>query len=110
MNDKRRELAKFANLCYIRVKGSSAMATMNISLPDQMKQWVEEQVATGRYANSSDLIRDLIREDQDRVHGLAELRALIDEGIASGISDRTVADIRREVLAELGLNGDADAA
>lgn len=86
------------------------MATMNISLPDQMKQWVEEQVATGRYANSSDLIRDLIREDQDRVHGLAELRALIDEGIASGVSDRTVADIRREVLAELGLDGDADAA
>lgn len=86
------------------------MATMNISLPDKMKQWVEEQVATGRYANSSDLIRDLIREDQDRVRGLDELRALIDEGIASGVSDRTVADIRREVLAELGLDGDADAA
>lgn len=86
------------------------MATMNISLPDKMKEWVEEQVATGRYANSSDLIRDLIREDQDRVRGLDELRALIDEGIASGVSDRTVADIRREVLAELGLDGDADAA
>jgi antitoxin ParD1/3/4 len=86
------------------------MATMNISLPDKMKEWVEDQVATGRYANSSDLIRDLIREDQDRVRGLDELRALIDEGIASGVSDRTVADIRREVLAELGVDGDADAA
>lgn len=86
------------------------MATMNISLPDKMKQWVEEQVATGRYANASDLMRDLIRLEQDRVRGLDELRALIDEGIASGISDRTVADIRRDVLAELGLDGDADAA
>lgn len=86
------------------------MATMNISLPDKMKEWVEEQVATGRYANASDLIRDLIREDQDRSRGLDELRALIDEGIASGISDRTVADVRRDVLAELGLGGDADAA
>jgi len=86
------------------------MATMNISLPDKMKQWVEEQVATGRYANASDLMRDLLRLEQDRVRGLDELRALIDEGIASGISDRTVADIRRDVLAELGLDGDADAA
>lgn len=84
------------------------MATMNISLPDQMKAWIEEQVATGRYANASDFVRDLVREDQDRIAGLAELRQLIDEGVASGISDRTVADIRRDVLAELGLeNSDA---
>ncbi len=37
------------------------MATMNISLPDQMKAWVEEQVKSGRYANSSDYMRDLVR-------------------------------------------------
>jgi antitoxin ParD1/3/4 len=77
------------------------MATMNISLPDKMKQWVEEQVATGRYANASDLMRDLIREDQDRAAAIAELNVLIDEGINSGISDRTVEDIRRDVKAEL---------
>lgn len=39
------------------------MATMNISLPQQMKDWVEAQTADGRYANSSDYIRDLIRRD-----------------------------------------------
>jgi putative addiction module CopG family antidote len=37
------------------------MATMNISLPDEMKAHVEAQVETGRFANSSDYIRDLIR-------------------------------------------------
>ena len=42
------------------------MATMNISLPDQMKAWIEEQVATGRYSNSSDVLRDLIRREQRR--------------------------------------------
>lgn len=42
------------------------MATMNISLPDQMKEWVERRAATGRYSNSSDVLRDLIREAQDR--------------------------------------------
>lgn len=90
------------------------MATMNISLPDKMKEWVETQVATGRYANASDYMRDLVRRDEegerDRRRGIAEVQALIDEGIASGISDRSVEDIRREVLAELGLAGDADAA
>ena len=80
------------------------MATMNISLPDQMKQWVEKQVATGRYAKASDLIRDLIREDQDRAGVLAELQLMVDEADASGISDKTVEDIRREVLLELGLS------
>lgn len=34
---------------------------MNISLPDQMKEWVEKQVATGRYADASDYVRDLVR-------------------------------------------------
>lgn len=86
------------------------MATMNISLPDKMKQWVEEQVATGRYANASDYMRDLVREDQDRAMVISELQAMIDEADASGISERTVEDIRRDVRRELGLSDDADAA
>ncbi len=36
------------------------MASINISLPDEMKNWVEENVQTGRYANASDYVRDLI--------------------------------------------------
>ncbi len=42
------------------------MATMNVSLPDKMREWVDQQVSTGRYANASDLIRDLIRDAQAR--------------------------------------------
>lgn len=42
------------------------MATMNISLPAQMKAWVESRSADGRYANASDYVRDLIRRDQVR--------------------------------------------
>jgi antitoxin ParD1/3/4 len=60
------------------------MATMNVSLPAPMKAWVEERSVDGRYANSSDYVRDLIRKDQDRAEGIAEIQALIDEGIASG--------------------------
>jgi antitoxin ParD1/3/4 len=70
------------------------MATMNISLPDKMKDWIEEQTADGRYANSSDYFRDLVRRDQDRVKANAWLQREIDDGLASGISDRTPEQLR----------------
>ena len=60
------------------------MATMNISLPDQMKEWVEAQTKDGRYANSSDYVRDLVRRDRERREAIDEMQALIEEGIASG--------------------------
>ncbi|HEV7369272.1 type II toxin-antitoxin system ParD family antitoxin [Arenibaculum sp.] len=72
------------------------MATMNVSLPDPMKDWVEAQTRTGRYSNASDYVRDLIRRDQERAAKLTELQGLIDEGLASGVSSRTTADILRE--------------
>ena len=59
------------------------MATMNISLPDQMKNWVEECVQSGRYANASDYLRDLIRQDHVR---LGKLRQALIEGENSGPS------------------------
>ncbi len=48
------------------------MATMNISLPEQMKAWVEECVHSGRYANSSDYVRDLIRRDHLKLEQLRQ--------------------------------------
>ena len=69
------------------------MATMNVSLPDPMKDWVEAQARTGRYSNASDYVRDLIRRDQERTAKLTELQKLITEGIESGISTRTIDDL-----------------
>jgi antitoxin ParD1/3/4 len=60
------------------------MATMNISLPDQMKAFAEAQARDGRYSNVSDYMRDLIRRDQERRQAIAEIQVLIDEGLASG--------------------------
>lgn len=59
------------------------MATMNVSLPDQMKNWVEECVKSGRYANASDYVRDLIRRDHLK---LEKLRHALIEGENSGPS------------------------
>lgn len=77
------------------------MATMNISLPDPMKAWVEDQAKSGRYANASDVVRDLIRQEQIKAEKIANMQRLIDEGRASGISDRTMADIRAEALSRI---------
>ena len=77
------------------------MATMNISLPDALKDWVEKQVAGGRYASASDYMRDAVRKDQAREEMNEELVRLGDEGLASGVSKRTVEDIREAVKAEM---------
>jgi len=81
------------------------MATMNISLPDQMKAWVEEQARSGRYANASDVVRDLIRQEQIRAEKIAHWQRLVDEAEASGVSDQSpeeiIAEARAEYLASL---------
>ena len=55
------------------------MSTMNISLPETLKTFVDEQVNQRGYGTSSEYVRELIRKDQDRQH----LRGLLLEGAAS---------------------------
>ena len=55
------------------------MSTMNISLPEALKSFVDEQVSTRGYSTSSEYVRELIRKDQDR----QRLRGLLLEGAAS---------------------------
>lgn len=61
------------------------MATMNISLTDPLKQFVDEEVSQGGYSSTSDYVRDLIRQRQ-RQKAEELLRRLIAEGQASGPS------------------------
>jgi antitoxin ParD1/3/4 len=72
------------------------MSTMNISLPDSMKSFVDEQVERKGYGSSSEYIRDLLRKEQDR----EKLHAMILEGIASGpsgvVADKAYFDGLRE--------------
>ena len=59
------------------------MSTMNISLPDSLKEYVDEQVGECGYGTSSEYVRDLIRKDQDR----KRLRTMILQGATSGLAD-----------------------
>ena len=60
------------------------MATMNISLPGPLRDWVESQSESGMYANNSDYVRDLIRKDQLRIEKLKTLQEAITKGVNSG--------------------------
>ncbi len=56
------------------------MTTMNISLPDEMKAYVEAQMAQDGYASASEYLRALIRDDQKR-RGRQQLEAKLLEGL-----------------------------
>ncbi len=61
------------------------MASMNVSVPDAMRDWVQGRIESGEYTSASDYVRDLIRRDQD-AHALqakvADIRRTIEEGRA----------------------------
>ena len=70
---------------------------MNISLPDTLKAFVDEQVSQRGYGTSSEYVRELIRKDQDRLH----LRELLLVGAASAPTSAVDAayfdDLRKKV-------------
>ncbi|WP_111564556.1 type II toxin-antitoxin system ParD family antitoxin [Rhizobium sp. AN80A] len=78
------------------------MATMNVSLPDPMKDWVEAQTKTGRYSNASDYVRDLIRRDQSRNDKIAAMQRFVDDGLESGVGTRSKDQLFAEATARAG--------
>ena len=77
------------------------MAQMNISIPDKLKGWVESRVAEGRYSSTSDYVRDLVRRDQEAEEARRRLHAAIEEGLASGVSERDPFEYLDELRAGL---------
>jgi antitoxin ParD1/3/4 len=85
-------LAKFARRGKV-ISEESAMTTMNISVPDAMKAFVEAQMAEEGYASASEYVRALIREAQSR-RAKQDLEAKLLEGIQSPATEMTDADWR----------------
>ena len=79
------------------------MQTMNISLPDPLKEFVDHQIAEGRYSSVSEYIRELIRDDEKR-KAEERLETLLLEGLedeATPLTRQDFDDIRREAREEL---------
>lgn len=82
------------------------MASMNVSLPDPMRDWVQGRIDSGQYASASDYVRDLIRHDQQIADERTALVNDLIEGEQSGVSSLKVLDILAEVLAEAPGSGE----
>jgi antitoxin ParD1/3/4 len=80
------------------------MTSLNISLPEPLREWIETQVKRGRYGNASEYLRDLIRRDQER-QAQDRLEDILLEGIKSGpvsyLTKRDWAELRTDVAERL---------
>ncbi|HMV49734.1 MAG TPA: type II toxin-antitoxin system ParD family antitoxin [Blastocatellia bacterium] len=81
------------------------MATMNISLPDILRVFVEERVAEGGYGTTSEYFRELVRKDQKR-QAEEKLEALLLDGLNSGpakpLTKADLDEVRRVVRERVG--------
>ena len=80
------------------------MTSLNISLPEPLREWIEAQIKRGRYGNASEYLRDLIRRDQER-QSQERLEELLLEGTKSGptsyLTKRDWAELRTDVAERL---------
>jgi antitoxin ParD1/3/4 len=76
------------------------MAQLNVSIPPQLKSWIDHRVAEGRYSSASDYMRDLVRRDQESEPNDVEwVKAMLAEGEASGLSDEKPETIIENIIA-----------
>jgi antitoxin ParD1/3/4 len=68
----------------------------SFSVGEHLAAFIEEQVAQGRYASASDVVRAGLRLLEEREAHLAALRAALIEGEESGVSDKNLLDIWAE--------------
>jgi antitoxin ParD1/3/4 len=80
------------------------MATMNVSVPDAMRDWVQYRVESGQYASASDYFRDLIRRDQDAENSsllsVEDIRRSIEQGRLEAetfSADEVYSEIKRKI-------------
>jgi len=76
------------------------MPTMNISLPENLKEFVESQVQSGDYSSASEFMRELVRREQkERLREQLELRLL--EGLNSGDGIESSPEMWRDLHQEV---------
>ncbi len=82
-----------------------AMVKKSITVTEGQDRWIQSQMATGNYGTDSELIREALREKQNRAIEIEALRAALTEGEKSGISARTPDEIIDAVIKRKRKNG-----
>lgn len=75
-----------------------------ITVTAQQDKWIKAQIKRGHFASDSEYIRDLIGRDQDRTQ-FQKVKDVVQEGVESRDSHRTVPQIMKEVETQLSANG-----
>ncbi|MBC2774391.1 type II toxin-antitoxin system ParD family antitoxin [Rhizobium sp. AQ_MP] len=65
------------------------MQGITIAIPDDLKDWVSRKTESGEYADPSDYVSGLIRQDQERAAKIEAMQKAVDAGLASGVGNRT---------------------
>ena len=73
----------------------------SITFTNQQNEWIKLQLKKGDFTNDSEYIRNLVRKDQQQHLKLMELKNAIDEGFESGVSQKSISDIIKEVDNEI---------
>jgi antitoxin ParD1/3/4 len=84
-----------------------AMVKKSITLTEQQNDWLQSQIQKGLYASDSEILRELIREKQEASLNelrIQAIRSALEEGEASGVSERSPEDIKKAVIARRSNN------
>jgi len=76
-----------------------------ITFTVKQDQWIKSQIKAGEFTNDSEYLRDLVRRDQAKKEKFSALKAAITEGMESGVSDKSVLDIMKEVEDRMRADG-----
>jgi antitoxin ParD1/3/4 len=76
-----------------------------ITFTEKQDKWIKSRITTGEFTNDSEYLRDLVRRDQLKNAKFSALKAAITEGMESGVSDKSVPDIMKEIEDRMRADG-----
>lgn len=85
------------NSMIIKTKIRMSTIRKTITFTEKQDKWIKSRITDGEFTNDSEYLRDLVRRDQAKNAKFSALKAAITEGMESGISNKSVPDIMKEV-------------
>lgn len=77
------------------------MTSMIITLSDGLETWIGKRLQDGSYTSADEYVADLVRRDRAQAEEVRRIKALVEEGLASGVVDAEPEDVLKEIMAQL---------
>ena len=82
-----------------------AVIRKTVTFTEQQDKWIKAQIEAGEFTNDSEYLRNLVRQDQANNAKFLALKQLLNDGLESGLSDKTLPEIMEEVEKRMKLDG-----